>query len=260
VSPSSIVAGSTAQATATTRDASGNVLTGREVAWSSSAPGIATVSASGVVTGVAPGTATITATSENRSGSATVTVTQVPVASVSLTPTTATIDAGGTVELTATARSASGQALTGRTVTWATSNPAVAFISSSGVVTGIAPGTATITATVEGRSDAATITVRGPVARVTITPSTSTIGRTGPAGERMVQLTATAFDAAGNVLPGRTFTWISSSNSRASVDANGLVRAGDTDGVATITAITGGRFGTASVRVVRKLGEDDDGL
>jgi len=74
----SIQTGQTTQATAVTRDANNNVLTGRVVTWSSSNTGIATVSSSGLVTAVAAGSATITATSETKTGSATLTVTTPP--------------------------------------------------------------------------------------------------------------------------------------------------------------------------------------
>jgi uncharacterized protein YjdB len=66
--------GFTAPLTALTRDASGNVLTGRVVTWTSSNTAVASVSSAGVVTGVKVGTATITATSEGKTGTATVTV------------------------------------------------------------------------------------------------------------------------------------------------------------------------------------------
>jgi hypothetical protein len=72
----SIAIAATTQATATTRDASNNTLTGRVVAWTSSNTAVATVNATtGVVTGVAAGTATITATSETKIGTANITVT-----------------------------------------------------------------------------------------------------------------------------------------------------------------------------------------
>ena len=71
---SALTVGQATQATATTRDASNAVLTGRIIVWSSSNTAVATVSATGVVTAVAAGTATITATSEGKSGSATVLV------------------------------------------------------------------------------------------------------------------------------------------------------------------------------------------
>src|SRR6266550_3005606 len=79
VSPAStsVAVGAVQQFTATLKDASGNVLTGRTVTWSSSSPTIAGVSGSGVVTGLLAGSTMITATSEGKSGSATVSVTAV---------------------------------------------------------------------------------------------------------------------------------------------------------------------------------------
>jgi hypothetical protein len=76
----SLTTGLTTQATAVTADSLGTALTGRTVTWSSSAATVATVSTSGLVTAVAPGTANITATSEGKSGFATVTVTMVQAA------------------------------------------------------------------------------------------------------------------------------------------------------------------------------------
>src|SRR5439155_24384886 len=113
-------------------------------------PSVATVSPSGQVTGVAPGTAPITATSEGKSGTATLTVTSVPVASVSLSPATATIRVGQTMQLTATPKDSAGNTLTGRTVTGASGNTSVASVSGSGLVTGVVAGKATVTATSEG--------------------------------------------------------------------------------------------------------------
>src|SRR5687767_14831929 len=82
VSPSSValIAGQSYQLKATTRDQVDNVITGRSVAWATSAPAIATVSTAGMVTGVGTGSATITATSEGKSGSMTVSVTAVSIA------------------------------------------------------------------------------------------------------------------------------------------------------------------------------------
>lgn len=53
----------------------------------------------------------------------------------------------------------SGQELTGRTITWSSSNEAVLRVSQAGVVTGVGPGSATITATVEARSATVSLTV-----------------------------------------------------------------------------------------------------
>src|SRR5205814_4053175 len=73
----SVSVGATVQLTATLRDGSGNVLKGRSLTWASSTLGMATVSTGGLVTGVAVGAATITATSEGHTGSCAVTVTLV---------------------------------------------------------------------------------------------------------------------------------------------------------------------------------------
>src|SRR5207249_11453549 len=129
------------------------------VTWGSSAPGVASVDGSGMVRGVAVGAATITATSEGKSGTASVTVASVPVAAVAVTPPAVTIPQGQTVQLTATPQDASGNALGGRVITWASGNTAVATVSGSGLVTAVAPGAATITATSEGQSGTATVTV-----------------------------------------------------------------------------------------------------
>ncbi|HYT83157.1 MAG TPA: Ig-like domain-containing protein [Gemmatimonadales bacterium] len=159
----SLVVGTTVQLAATPKDANGNPVSGRVVTWASSAPAVATVSGGGVVTGMAAGAATITATSEGQSGTAAATVTNAAVASVTVSPAAATATVGQTVLLTATPKDASGQPLSGRVVTWASSAPAVATVSGSGVVTGMAAGAATITATSEGQSGTAALTVTASV-------------------------------------------------------------------------------------------------
>lgn len=155
----SLIIGGTTQATATARDASGNVLTGRTIAWTSSNTGTATVSASGVVTGLAAGTTSIVATSESKTGQASLTVTVVPVATIAVTPASPSVQAGGTAQLSATLRDAGGNVLTGRTVTWTSSTTSVATISSSGLVTAVAAGTTTATAASGGVSGSTTVTV-----------------------------------------------------------------------------------------------------
>lgn len=82
-----------------------------------------------------------------------------PVASVALAGATNTIEAGETLQLTATAFDAASNVLTGKTFTWTTTNQAVATVSTSGLVTGQTPGTATINATSEGKSGSYSVTV-----------------------------------------------------------------------------------------------------
>jgi uncharacterized protein YjdB len=255
VSPlnSTVVAGTSAPLTATTKDAAGNVLTGRTVTWTSSNSAVATVNATtGLVTGVAAGgPVTITAASEGQNGTATIIVTAVAVASVAVTPPTNSIVTGSTTPLTATLKDAAGNPLIGRTVVWTSSNAAVASVNSStGVVTGVAAGgPVTITATSEGQTGTAAVTVTlAPVASVTVAGAASVgVGRTAT-------FTATLKDAGGNVLTGRTVTWMSSNSTLASVNpATGVVTGVALGGPVTITATSGGQNGSAPVTVVFAL-------
>src|SRR6266851_3692580 len=238
VSPAAATAtvGQAVQLTATPRDSTGAPLSGRTVAWGSSNAGVATVNVSGLVTGVATGAATITATSEGRSGTAAVTVNGVPVASVTVSPASASIMGGQAVQLAATPKDANGNVLTGRVVTWTSSNPGVATVNGTGLVTALAAGMAIITAACESATSTAAITVTNvPVASVTVSPATAsvTVGQT-------VQLTATPRDANGNPLTGRTIAWSTDNAPVALVSTGGVVTAVAL-GSATITANCEGR-------------------
>ena len=246
VSPSAanLYVGRTAQLTATLRDANGNVLTGRAINWSSSAPSVASVSASGLVSAGGVGSATITATSEGQSGSAAITVAVVPVASVVVAPASGTLRIGASAQLSATTKDSAGNTLTGRAVTWSSGNPAVATVSVNGMVNAVSTGSATITATSEGKSGTSSITVTViPVATVTVSPASASVlvGATA-------QLSATTKDSAGNVLSGRVVTWSSSAAAVATVSASGLVTA-VAAGSATITATSEGKLATSSITV-----------
>jgi uncharacterized protein YjdB len=250
VSPASasVLQGQTVQLTATPKDATGNPLSGRVVTWASGNTAIATVNSSGLVSGVgAGGPVTITATSEGQSGTAAISVTAVPVASVSVTPASASVPQGQTVQLTATPKDASGNPLSGRVVTWASGNTPIATVTSSGLVTGVgAGGPVTITATSEGQSGTAsiTVTVVVPVASVSVTPASANV----PQGQT-VQLTATPKDASGNPLSGRVVTWASGNTAIATVSSSGLVTGVAPGGPVTITATSEGQSGTASIAV-----------
>jgi len=246
VSPgqASVMVGQTTQLTAQVTDEQGNVLSGRPISFASDNTGVATVSASGVVTGVAPGSATITATSEGKSGTATVTVTPIPVASVTVAPAEPNVVVGQTVQLVATARSAGGQELSGRATGWSSGAPSIASVSNTGVVTGLAPGTAIVFASIDGVVGTATVTVRAvPVGSVVVTPPTASV----VVGEA-VQLSASVRDSNGGELPGRVVGWSSSDDAVATVSSTGRVSALKV-GTATITATSEGKSGTAAITV-----------
>jgi len=158
-----LVVGGTLQLTATLKDLTGSVLTGRTTGWTSSNTAVAVVSASGLVTGVAVGAVTVTATSEGKGGSLALSVAAAPVAAVVVSPATASLTVGGTQQLSAVVKDAAGTVLTGRAVSWASSNAAVATVSAGGLVTGVAAGSVAITATSEGKSASASFTVTAVV-------------------------------------------------------------------------------------------------
>ena len=156
---SDLQVGQTLTLTATARDAKGTALTGRPTSWSTSNALIATVSATGVVTGVAIGSAAITATIGGKAGSQVVNVVPPPVASVTVTLASSTLQAGQTTQATAVLRDASNNVLNGRNIAWSSSNPAVASVSGTGSVTALTAGATTIVATSEQRSGSALLTV-----------------------------------------------------------------------------------------------------
>lgn len=138
------------------------------VAWSATGGAI---SAGGLYTaGPTGGTYRVIATdgAGRLADTATVTVTVVPVASVTLSPASANLSVGQTVQLTATPKDASGNPLLGRLVTWASSNTAVATVNGSGLGTGVAAGSATVTAMSEGQSATAALTVAAASGGVTL--------------------------------------------------------------------------------------------
>lgn len=228
--------------TATLKNAAGAVLSGRSVSWASSNGGVATISGAGVATAVAPGQATITATVEGRTGSVSLRV-GAPVATVAVTPVSATVLIGATQQLTATLKDEQGVAVTGRQVTWTSADTAIATVSTTGIVTGKAAGTVSITASSEGKSGSVLITVPPPVATVAITPSAANvlIGQTQ-------QLAAELRAANGQLLNGRTVAWSSSDQNKVTVTSAGVVTA-VASGSATITATSEGKSGTATVTV-----------
>jgi hypothetical protein len=146
------------------RDASGRTLGDRDVTWATDDALVATVDASGRVTGVSPGTTSISATSEGVEGSANVTVLPRPVSVIQVTPALVSLLPGDTLRLSAVARDARDSLVASAAYTWLSDDVHIASVDASGLVMGNAPGTATLFATVEGVSGSAAIDVVDPTA------------------------------------------------------------------------------------------------
>ncbi|WP_420635000.1 leucine-rich repeat domain-containing protein [Candidatus Palauibacter sp.] len=164
--------------------------------------------------------------------------------SISITPTTTVLTAlGDTVRLRAEVRDQNGRAMAGAAIAWASSDPSVATVNSSGLVTAASNGTLSVTATSGTLSAEASLTVMQTASMVAVSPPADTL----VAGDTL-RLSAAAFDANGHALAGLEFEWSSSDPSVVRVDDSGLVRS-ESDGVATVTATTGGAEGSSELTV-----------
>jgi alpha-tubulin suppressor-like RCC1 family protein len=229
-------------------DADGAELVGHGAVWSSSDPAIVSVNEYANIIGRDIGVATITATIDGVSGSTIVTVTGKPVETVKVVPAQRTLQISEQVELSVFLEDSNQQPIDDeRDVEFSSSAPGVATVSDAGLVTGVSAGSATVTATAEGRSDTAAITVEATtttIERVEVTPASARLIR----GDTS-QLQVAVYEAGNSEVTDPSVTWTSSAPDVATVDASGQVEAID-EGSATIIASSGGVSDTAEIDVV----------
>jgi Tol biopolymer transport system component len=163
------------------------------------------------------------------------------VASVTMNVEADTIVRGSVLQLEATPLDAAGNPLEDRSISWSSSDPLLATVTQTGLVEAVGLGIATITATSEGRSAAAAITLSANVTVSRRLPTTF-VGDT-------TQLYAALSDADGTAIPGAVDEWISSNETVAVVDSDGLVT-GVSAGVATILATRSGGVGAVDLVVL----------
>lgn len=263
ISPSPIAptVGEQIQLTATASNAYGTVLPNRTITWSSSNSSVATVSASGVLSAVATGSAKITAVCENKRSALSFTVapagTPAPVDSgstapivtvglVTVTLSPSSILVGQTATASAVVQDLSGIVLTDRPVSWTSSDASVASVSDAGVVSGIKAGSAVITASVDGKAASAVVVVSNPV----LAPKSITVLAPSPLKiGQIAQSTAIVKDANGTIIPEATVLWTSSPSNVVAVSANGATL-GESVGTGTVSASLSGLSGSASITVV----------
>ena len=208
----------------------------KSVTWESSNTKVATVTSAGKVKGVKTGTATITCTSNSTGAKATCKVT---VGSVKLDKTEATILKGKTTTLKATVYPSS---LTDMSVTWESSNTAVATVTTAGKVKGVKTGTATITCTSNATGLKATC-------NVTVVKSFVNLNKTEAYVEKGKTMTLKA-TVTPETLADKSVTWESSDTKIATVTSAGKVK-GVKYGTATITctSVATGAKATCQVTV-----------
>jgi uncharacterized protein YjdB len=239
-----IATGQQTQLTARLEADNGAVLE-RPVTWSTANAAVATVSSTGLVTGISIGEATITATSEGQTGSATIRVQAPAVASVVVSPASLDLVVADTSRLTLVGRDAGGAVVPGLTVAWRSLAAGVATVDAGGLVRGVAAGTTFVVGQVGTLEDSARVVVTAAaptVGSVTVAPDPVSVA-TGDT----TRLTATVRDTDGNEMTA-TVTWSSSSAAVATVNTSGLVT-GVAAGAAFIRAVVGDVRDSAAVTV-----------
>ena len=219
-----------------------NDATDKTVTWIPSDEAVATVDAIGKVTAIKKGSATITARAGNKEATCTVTVNDIPVASITLSETRITLHPGETATITATITpdNASEQ-----TITWTSSYPDAVTVDSNGKITAVAVGASTIHASCGGKSASCEVTVNPiPVESVVLNKTEMTLKE----GESETLVATVKPDDATD----KTVTWSSSNANIATVDTNGKVTAVK-EGSATITAKAGEKSASCSVTVSKNV-------
>ncbi len=217
--------------------------------WSTASPAVATVSAGGVVTAVSQGRTTLIASVNGKQGEIPVTVVEIPIARLSITPAVIRLARGARVQLTAAVLDFSGRVLPGRAIGWSSSDVTRASVTTAGVVTALAPGLVSIAATSEGSSASVGVTVTGApdsVWTVTVTPAAASLTVGGA-----MQLVAALADRAGRPLTGRIVTWSASGapgTNVATVSSSGMVTA-VSPGTVIVQAFSEGQHGAATISV-----------
>ncbi len=212
------------QFTATPRNAAGTAITGLTVTWQSSNSAIVSITPQGLATAVAPGNVVITASVNQVSGSAQVTVTEIPIGSISVAPTNKSIQVNETFIPDVTLRDTANNVISplGRTLDWSSNNELNASVSNTGVVTGRRVGTARITvASPANPAINAFLDVNvleRTVKTVVISPRT---GFLRLAVSR--QLSAQLLDSLNQTVTGRVVQWTSLTPTVATIGPNGTI-------------------------------------
>jgi uncharacterized protein YjdB len=241
--------GQTTTVVATVTDINSNPIADPTVTFSSSAPGVAAIARQSgdtaqVLAGPAIGTATILGSYQGHTGQSAFLVSAVGVDSVHVGAPLTMLTVGQSERLTATAYDSSGHPLTGTAVKWSSANPAVATITATGVATALVPGITAIFAQINGGIGSVVLTMNAaPVGSIVVVPAADTIAIGG-----QTQLSDTVKDVNGNVL-NTPVTWVSSNTSVAFVSSAGQVLS-RAAGMATITAVAGGKVGSNLTVVV----------
>jgi plastocyanin len=241
--------GDKVQFTAVAKDASGAVLTIKVTLWSADPFDIAGTDQTGLVTFMLPGEVTVAAIVGGKTGYAHVTVLVPPPATVDVSALTKSLVVGSSAVLTATPRSADGKPRADVAIRWKSKSPSIAKVDDSGMLTGLAPGTAAIEATAGPATGQASVrVVADTVQKITVDPRT-TSAKTGD----VVHFAATPQNAKGAPVKDILTSW-SVNGPRGAIYPDGAFVA-EAPGTYEITASTGRHTAVASVAVAPRNAE-----
>ena len=228
---------------ATGYDEAGNKMDAKPSAWFAAPFDVAYSDDQGVVTFVQSGEARVGALINGKSGTLIVTVKPQTVARIEIDAPSMPIPAGTGIALTAITRMRNGDPRTDARVTWSSLNPGIATVDESGLVTGVAPGTATIQAGAENVTGTATVNViRDPVRSLTLEPKAVKV-RTGD----VVRFNAIAKGDRDTPIPSPIVRW-AITGTGATIESDGGFVA-EKAGAYSVTAISGVHVATATITV-----------
>jgi plastocyanin len=230
---------------AAAKDAAGNAIDAKPSVWFAAPFDLAGADESGEVTFHAPGVVTVGAVIAGKTGYATVNVGNPKIASVEIAKPEYPLVVGGAEKLAVIARSGEGNPRTDAVLKWTSEKPSIASVDAAGLVTGIAPGSASIKATAEGVSNSVALqVVRDAVHKMTVKPA-SAEARTGD----VVHFSAAALDGGGTQLKDSSVRWsLSGSGPGASIYPDGAFVA-EKAGTYVVMASSGQHSAAASVVV-----------
>ena len=226
-------------ATGTFSDGSTQDLTG-QVTWTSATTFVASISTAGVATGLTPGVSTITAALGGVTGQTVLTVGPAVLQSIAVTPASPSIPKGESEQFIATGTLSdnSTEDLTSQVI-WTSTTTTVATITTTGLASGLVPGTTTITAALGGVTARAVLTVSPAVLQsIAVTPANPSVAK----GETEPLAAAGIFSDGSTQNLTTQVTWVSANPSVATVTAAGLA-SGLVPGTTTISAALGGVTG-----------------
>lgn len=241
----SLVVGESTEVTVSAKDANGHTVSGASYLWASSNTAVVAVNTSGVVSALAAGSATVSATSDGNSATAQIVVTDPEPFAITIEPEAPRLTALGTaLQLSAVVRSSSGSPIDSCDVTWMNHSPLIVSMDSLGKITAKAVGLALISAACNGVADTVGVDVTQLVESITVSPSSvsTEVGATK-------RLIATVRDAGGNIIDGAVIAWTSSDSTVVAVSSSGTLTA-LAPGSATVRASSGGKDAATLVNVV----------